>query len=68
MGRNINLERLSDMLQIIRENDCKLRANDIARQLNVHPQVVARLLPAFGEKTEELLYEDDRGFLGLFNR
>jgi hypothetical protein len=40
----------------------------VAKRLDLHPQVVARLLPAFGEKTEELLYEDDRGFLGLFKK
>jgi Mn-dependent DtxR family transcriptional regulator len=68
MGRKVNMERLSDVLETIRENDCKVRANDVARRLNLHPQVVTRLLPAFEEQTEELLYEDDKGFLGIFKR
>jgi DNA-binding IclR family transcriptional regulator len=68
MGRKINLGRLSDVLETIRENDCKVRANDVAKKLNLHPQAVTRLLPAFGEETDELLYEDDKGFLGIFKR
>lgn len=68
MGRKINLERLADVFETIRDNNCKLRANDVAKKLNLHPQALARLLPAFGEQTKELLYEDDRGFLGIFKR
>ena len=66
MGRKINLERLSDVLKIIQENDGQFRANDIAKQLDLHPQAIARVLPAFGEETEELICEDDRGFLKIF--
>ncbi|MBN1991905.1 MAG: helix-turn-helix domain-containing protein [Anaerolineae bacterium] len=68
MGRNIDRQRLAAVLQTIKENDGRLRMNDIARRLNLHPQAVARLLPAVGEKTGELLYEDERGFLGIFKK
>ncbi len=62
MGRKINLERMSDVLETIRANDGKLRANDIARKLALHPQQVARCLTSL-----EMLYENDKGFLGVFD-
>ncbi len=68
MGRKINFGRLSDFIETIRENDCKLRANDAAKQLGLHPQSITRLLVASEEQAEELLYEDDKGFLGIFKR
>jgi len=68
VGRKVNTQRLAQVLSTIEENEGKLRANDIAKQLGIHPQAIARLLPAFGTETEELLYEDDRGFLGIFKR
>lgn len=68
MGRKVNTQRLAEVLNSIKENDGKLRATDIAKQLGVHPQMITRLLPAFGSETEDLLVEDDRGFLGIFKR
>ncbi len=68
VGRRVNPDRLADILQTIRENDGKFRANDIAKELKLHPQAVARLLPTIDEESEELLYEDDKGFLGIFKR
>ena len=55
MGRKINLGRLSEVLETI-------RANDIAKQLGLHPQQVTRCLPSL-----EMLYEDDKGFLGVLD-
>ena len=68
MGRKINKERLSDVVQTIAENDGQLRANDIAKQLALHPQAVNRLLSVVDNETETLLCEDDLGFLGIFKR
>ncbi len=64
MGRKVNSDRLADVVQTIRQNDGKVRSNDIAKKLNLHPQAVARLLST----TEELLCEDDNGFLGIFKK
>ena len=66
MGRKINSERLAQVLSAIERNDGKVRAADIAKQLGLHPQMIARLLPAFGADTEHLLYEDEQGYLGIF--
>jgi DNA-binding IclR family transcriptional regulator len=66
MGRKVNSEQVKAVLETIQEHDGKFRANDVAKHLGLHPQMVARLLPAIGKQTEELLYEDDKGFLGIF--
>lgn len=68
MGRNTNTDRLAQVIQTIRQKDGQVRANDIARELDLHPQAVSRLLSAADEESGELLYEDDRGFLGIFKR
>lgn len=66
MGRKVKPEHLDAVLKTIKENEGQVRANDVAKQLRMHPQAVARLLPAIGEETGELLCEDDRGFLSIF--
>lgn len=68
MGRKVNKERLSQVVQTIQEHDGQLRANDLAKQLELHPQAVSRLLSVVDDETETLLCEDDRGFLGIFRR
>ena len=64
MGRKANPDRVKDVVEVIRTHDGKVRANDIAKELNLHPQAVSRLLAA----TNELLTEDDCGFLGIFKK
>lgn len=66
MGRKVNTERLEEVLQTIRENDGQMRANDIAKELDLHPETVARLLAVADNESDELLTEDDQGFLGIF--
>lgn len=66
MGRRVNLDKLHDVLDTIRENEGLVRANDIAKNLNLHPQAVIRLLTTVDDETDELLYEDDKGFLSIF--
>lgn len=56
---------LLDILTLIMDNNCRYCPNDLARRLNLHPQTIARLLPVF-EKTGQLLYEDDKGRLGVY--
>ncbi len=68
MGRNINSDKVAEVIKTIQEHDGQLRANDVAKQLGLHPQEVARLLPAIGGTTEELLSEDDKGFLSIFKK
>jgi Mn-dependent DtxR family transcriptional regulator len=68
MGRKVNADRLSDVVRTIQQNDGRVRANDIAKELKLHPQAVTRLLAVVNEETGALLYEDDRGFLGIFKR
>ena len=68
MGRKVSIDRVVSVLKTIQEHDGQFRANDVAKQLGLHPQEVARILPAIGEETEELLCEDDRGFLSIFKR
>lgn len=68
MGRKVNTERLEEVMQVIREHDEELRANDIAKELDLHPETVARLLAAADRESEELLIEDDEGFLGIFKK
>jgi len=68
MGRNLNQDRLEDVLQTIREHDGQYKANDVAKELDLHPQIVARLLSSVDDHSTDLLYEDDRGFLGLFKK
>lgn len=68
MGRKVNTERLEEVMQIIREHDEELRANDIAKELDLHPETVARLLAVADRESEELLIEDDEGFLGIFKK
>ena len=68
MGRQVSLDRVVSVLKTIQEHDGQFRANDVAKQLGLHPQEVARILPAIGEETEELLCEDDRGFLSIYKR
>jgi len=68
MGRKVNQDRLNAVVQTIRKHDNEYRANDVARELNMHPQAVARLLPAIDDHTTELLYENEKGFLGIFKK
>ena len=68
MGRKLNQDRLEDVLQTIRERDGQYKANDVAKELELHPQIVARLLASVDNRSADLLYEDDRGFLGLFKK
>ena len=68
MGRKVKPEHLAAVLNTIKANDGQVRAHDVAKQLKMHPQAVARLLPAIGEEAGELLCEDDRGFLSIFKR
>jgi DNA-binding IclR family transcriptional regulator len=68
MGRKINSDKVVVVLKTIQEHDGQFRANDVAKQLGLHPQEVARLLPAIGELTETLLSEDDKGFLSIFKK
>jgi hypothetical protein len=68
MGRKIDSDKVVVVLKTIQEHDGQFRANDVAKQLGLHPQEVARLLPAIGELTETLLSEDDKGFLSIFNQ
>jgi Mn-dependent DtxR family transcriptional regulator len=64
MGRKANPDRVKEVVEVIRTHDGKVRANDIAKELELHPQTVSRLLAA----TDDLLTEDDRGFLGIFKK
>ncbi|GEM_PF-3297111 len=66
MGRKVNPQKVVEVIKVIRENDGKLRANDVAKQLGLHPQEVARVLPAIDDGEEKFLYEDDKGFLSIF--
>ena len=68
MGRKLNQDRLEDVLQTIREHDGQYKANDVAKELDLHPQTVVRLLSSVDNHSASLLYEDDRGFLGLFRK
>ncbi len=68
MGRNVNRVNLMNIIEAIRESDGLVRMNDISKRLKLHPQTVCRLLPLIGKETEELLIEDDKGFLGIFKR
>ncbi len=66
MGRKPNQVRLEALINIIEQNDGKVRAADIAKQLHVSRSAVTRLLPAAEQHV--LLMEDDRGFLGIFKK
>jgi hypothetical protein len=68
MGRKVNSERLEEVVQTIREHDGQIRANDIAKELDLHPEAVARLLAAADRESEALLIEDDQGYLGIFKK
>ena len=68
MGRKLNQARLEDVLQTIREHDGQYKANGVAKELDLHPQTVARLLASVDDHSTDLLYEDDRGFLSLFKK
>ncbi len=68
MARKTNLERLNEVVETIRLNDGLVRANDIAHQLNLHPQAVTRLLSVVDTETDELLTESNKGFLGIFKK
>lgn len=68
MGRKVNSERLEEVVQTIREHDGEVRANDIAKELDLHPETVARLLSVADRESEELLIEDDEGYLGIFKK
>jgi predicted transcriptional regulator len=62
VGRKANPDRVKEVVEVIRTHNGQVRANDIAKELKLHPQAVSRLLAA----TDELLTEDDHGFLGIF--
>jgi Mn-dependent DtxR family transcriptional regulator len=68
MGRKVNSERLEEVVQTIREHNGEVRANDIAKELDLHPEAVARLLAVADRESEELLIEDDKGYLGIFKK
>jgi hypothetical protein len=68
MGRKLNQARLEDVLQTIREHDGHYKANDVAKELDLHPQTVARLLSAAETAEDSLLCEDERGFLSIFKK
>lgn len=68
MGRKTRSDRLANVVAAIRRNDGRIRANDIAKELNLHPQAVSRLLAATETTGDERLYEDDWGFLGIFKK
>lgn len=68
MGRKLNQDRLEDVLQTIKEHDGQYKANDVAKELDLHPQTVARLLASVDDHSTELLCEDDWGFLGIFKK
>ena len=68
MGRKTSLSRLNEVVETIRSNDGLLRVNDIAIKLNLHPQAIARLLSVVDKETDNRLIEDDKGFLGIFQR
>jgi DNA-binding IclR family transcriptional regulator len=68
MGRKLDQDRLENVLQTIRKHDGQYKANDVAKALDLHPQTVARLLASVENHSVDLLYEDDRGFLGLFKK
>ncbi len=67
MGRKINGDRTQDILKTVAENDCKLCASGVAKLLGLHPQEVSRSLTSLEDNPEKYLYEDDKGFLGIFN-
>jgi DNA-binding IclR family transcriptional regulator len=66
VGRNINPNRKQDILKTIAENNGQLRASNLARLLKLHAQEVSRVLTSLEDSPEKFLYEDDRGFLGIF--
>jgi hypothetical protein len=68
MGRKVNSEQLEEVVQTIREHDGQIRANDIAKELDLHPEAVARLLAVADKEGEEMLVEDDQGYLGIFKK
>lgn len=68
MGRKINADRTDNILSTVSENDGKLSAAGIAKLLGLHPQAVIRALTALESKPEKYLYEDDKGFLGIFKK
>jgi len=68
MGRKVRSTRKEDVLQAVRDHDGKLQAAAVARLLNLHPQEVNRTLAALEDEAEKYLFEDDRGFLGIFKR
>jgi hypothetical protein len=68
MGRKMDSERLAEVMQTIQKHDGKYRANDVAKELGLHPQAVVRLLSATETARDSLLCEDDRGFLSIFKK
>jgi predicted transcriptional regulator len=68
MGRKTDSDRLAEVIQTIQTRDGKCRANDVAKELGLHPQAVARLLSAAETARDSLLCEDDRGFLSIFKK
>ncbi len=68
MGRKTDSERLAEVIQTIQKHEGKYRANDVAKELGLHPQAVARLLSTAETGKDSLLCEDDRGFLSIFKK
>lgn len=68
MGRKVNEDRVWEVMETINAHDGQYRANDIAEELGLHPQAVSRLLTATEYIGDDLLVEDDHGFLGIFKR
>lgn len=66
MGRHVNRRKSYAVLNVIRRNNDRVRAADIARQTGLHPQAVSRLLASMDKTTGTYLQEDDKGNLGIF--
>ena len=67
MGRHVNQDRVNGILNVIRQNDGKIRAAGIAKELGLPKSSVTRILPVIDEQSDVLLTEE-RGFLGIFKR
>ncbi len=68
MGRKINEVRKEAVLETIKEHDGQLQSAGVAKELGLHPQEVSRVLASLedDDDNDTYLYEDDKGFLGIF--
>jgi DNA-binding IclR family transcriptional regulator len=67
VGRKIDPDRSQAILEAVQAGNGTVRAADLAKKLNLHPQEVSRVLTALEDKPVKQLCEDDRGFLSIFN-